>query len=117
MNTENLKKTFKNVQMIVFQAGLYYDEKQRGADKMPIALAQGVNLHVVPTEKYKTVRILVRFNTRLNKETITKRTLLSSLLETNSLNYPDQVKLSEKLAELYGASFGINVNKKEIYIG
>jgi predicted Zn-dependent peptidase len=79
---------------------------------MPIALAQGVNLHVVPTEKYKTVRILVRFNTRLNKETITKRTLLSSLLETNSLNYPDQVKLSEKLAELYGASFGINVNKK-----
>ncbi|MGG5342684.1 EF-P 5-aminopentanol modification-associated protein YfmF [Enterococcus sp. AZ192] len=79
---------------------------------MPIALAQGVNLHVVPTEKYKTVRILVRFNTRLNKETITKRTLLSSLLETNSLNYPDQVKLSGKLAELYGASFGINVNKK-----
>ncbi|GGC91238.1 EF-P 5-aminopentanol modification-associated protein YfmF [Enterococcus wangshanyuanii] len=79
---------------------------------MPIALAQGVNLHVVPTEKYKTVRILVRFNTRLNKEIITKRTLLSSLLETNSLNYPDQVKLSGKLAELYGASFGINVNKK-----
>ncbi|ALS02248.1 M16 family metallopeptidase [Enterococcus silesiacus] len=79
---------------------------------MPIALAQGVNLHVVPTEKYKTVRILVRFNTRLDKETITKRTLLSSLMETNSLNYPDQVKLSGKLAELYGASFGINVNKK-----
>lgn len=98
--------------MIVFQSGLYYDEKQRGADKMPITVAQGVNLHVVPTEKYKTVRILVRFNTRLNRETITKRTLLSSLMETNSLNYPDQVKLSEKLAELYGASFGINVNKK-----
>lgn len=98
--------------MIVFHAGLYYDEKRRGADKMPIALAQGVNLHVVPTEKYKTVRILVRFNTRLNRETITKRTLLSSLMETNSLNYPDQVKLSGKLAELYGASFGINVNKK-----
>lgn len=79
---------------------------------MPIALAQGVNLHVVPTEKYKTVRILVRFNTRLTRETITKRTLLSSLLETNSLNYPDQAKLSEQLAQLYGASFGINVNKK-----
>nr|OTO71129.1 peptidase M16 inactive domain-containing protein [Enterococcus sp. 12C11_DIV0727] len=112
MDVENLKKTFKNGRMIVFYIRLYYDEEQRGADKMPITLAQGVNLHVVPTEKYKTVRILVRFNTRLNKETITKRTLLSSLLETNSLNYPDQVKLSEKLAELYGASFGINVNKK-----
>lgn len=98
--------------MIVFHARLYYDKTHRGADKMPITLAQGVNLHVVPTEKYKTVRILVRFNTRLSRETITKRTLLSSLLETNSLHYPDQVKLSEQLAELYGASFGINVNKK-----
>lgn len=98
--------------MIVFQVGFYYDEKQRGAGKMPIVLAQGVNLHVVPTEKYKTVRILVRFNTHLNRENSTKRTLLSSLLETNSLHYSDQVKVSEKLAELYGASFGVNVNKK-----
>lgn len=79
---------------------------------MPISLATGVNLHVVPTEKYKTVRILVRFTTRLSRETITKRTMLSSLLETNSLHYPDQVKLSEQLAQLYGASFGINVTKK-----
>ncbi|MHC5228498.1 EF-P 5-aminopentanol modification-associated protein YfmF [Enterococcus sp. LJL99] len=79
---------------------------------MTIKLAQGVDLHVIPTEKYKTTRILVRFDTRLDKETITKRTLLSSLLETNSLNYPDQVKLSEQLAEMYGASFGINVTKK-----
>lgn len=58
------------------------------------------------------MRILVRFNTRLSKETITKRTMLASLLETNSLHYPDQVKLSEQLAQLYGASFGINVTKK-----
>ena len=79
---------------------------------MAIKLAQGVNLHVIPTKKYKTTRILVRFDTRLNKENSTKRTLLSSLLETNSLHYPDQVKLSEQLAEMYGASFGVNVTKK-----
>ena len=79
---------------------------------MSATLAKGVHLHVIPTEKYKTVRILVRFNTLLDRKTITKRTLLSSLLETNSLHYPDQVKLSEALAELYGASFGLNVNKK-----
>lgn len=83
-----------------------------GADWMSVTLAKGVHLHVVPTEKYKTVRILIRFNTLLDRQTITKRTLLSSLLETNSLHYPDQVKLSEALAELYGASFGLNVNKK-----
>ena len=34
------------------------------------------------------------------------------MLETNSLNYPDQTKLSAKLAELYGASFGLSVRKK-----
>lgn len=38
-------------------------------------------------------------------------------METNSLNYPNQVKLSERLAELYGASFGIGVSKKAINIG
>lgn len=79
---------------------------------MSVTLAKGVHLHVVSTEKYKTVRILIRFNTLLNREKNIKRTLLSSLLETNSLHYSDQVKLSEALAELYGASFGFNVNKK-----
>ncbi|MGK0552104.1 EF-P 5-aminopentanol modification-associated protein YfmF [Enterococcus faecalis] len=79
---------------------------------MSVKIAEGVNLHVVATEKYKTIRILVRFNTQLNLKTITKRTLLASLLETNSLNYPNQVKLSERLAELYGASFGVGVSKK-----
>ncbi|MBP6359483.1 MAG: insulinase family protein, partial [Enterococcus sp.] len=42
----------------------------------------------------------------------TSRTLLTSLLETNSLNYPTQTALSAKLAELYGASFGLNVSKR-----
>lgn len=79
---------------------------------MSIALKQGVNLHVIPTDKYKTVRIMIRFAAPLTAETISKRTLLSSLLETNSQAYPTQTKLSEKLADLYGASFGINVNKK-----
>lgn len=75
-------------------------------------LVNGVNLHILPTEKYKTLRVFVRFTTRLDQSTITKRTLLSSLLETNSLHYPDQTKLSAQLAELYGASFGLNVGKK-----
>ena len=38
--------------------------------------------------------------------------MLTSLLETNSLNYPTQNDLSTRLAELYGASFGVSVAKK-----
>ncbi|WP_275401000.1 EF-P 5-aminopentanol modification-associated protein YfmF [Enterococcus faecium] len=79
---------------------------------MVYQLAQGVNLHVLPTKQYKTIRIFIRFTARLQQEVITKRSLLSSMLETNSLNYPDQTKLSAKLAELYGASFGLSVRKK-----
>lgn len=79
---------------------------------MVYQLAEGVNLHVLPTKQYKTIRIFIRFTARLQQEVITKRSLLSSTLETNSLNYPDQTKLSAKLAELYGASFGLSVRKK-----
>ncbi|EOH94077.1 peptidase M16 inactive domain-containing protein [Enterococcus villorum ATCC 700913] len=79
---------------------------------MTYQLAEGVNLHLLQTKQYKTVRLFVRFTTRLEKEQITKRSLLSSLLETNSLNYPDQTQLSAKLADIYGASFGSSVRKK-----
>lgn len=79
---------------------------------MVYQLAEGVNLHVLPTKQYKTIRIFIRFTARLQQGVITKRSLLSSMLETNSLNYPDQTKLSAKLAELYGASFGLSVRKK-----
>lgn len=56
---------------------------------MVYQLAEGVNLHVLPTKQYKTIRIFIRFTARLQQEVITKRSLLSSMLETNSLNYPD----------------------------
>lgn len=79
---------------------------------MTYQLAEGINLHVLQTNQYKTVRIFVRFTTRLEKEVITKRSLLSSLFLTNCLNYPDQTQLSAKLADLYGASFGLSVRKK-----
>lgn len=79
---------------------------------MSIPLEKGVQLHIINTQKYKTVRVYVRFTSLLEQTTITKRALLSNLLETNSLSYPDQSQLSEALAALYGASFGFNVGKK-----
>lgn len=35
---------------------------------MTYQLAEGVNLHVLQTKQYKTVRIFVRFTTRLKKK-------------------------------------------------
>lgn len=79
---------------------------------MTVQLQSGVHLTVIPTEKYKTIRVFLRFSTKHSEKTAAKRTLLTSLLETNSLHYPDQIALSSQLAELYGASFGLNVGKK-----
>ena len=79
---------------------------------MAIQLQPGIQLTVIPTEKYKTIRTFLRFSAPHSKQTAAKRTLLTSLLETNSLHYPDQTDLSAKLADLYGASFGLNVGKK-----
>ena len=79
---------------------------------MSISLVPGVDLHVIPTTKYKTIKLYIRFAEKLSKETISQRTLLSNLLETNSLNYPTQADVSKKLADMYGASFGFQINKK-----
>lgn len=79
---------------------------------MSFELGKGINLEVIHTKKYKTTRILIRFSARHSEKTAAARTLLTSLLETNSLNYPTQNDLSTRLAELYGASFGVSVAKK-----
>ncbi|MHC5269324.1 EF-P 5-aminopentanol modification-associated protein YfmF [Enterococcus sp. LJL98] len=79
---------------------------------MTIAIQPGISLTVIPTEKFKTIRLFVRFSTNHTQKKATSRTLLTSLLETNSLNYPTQTDLSGKLADLYGASFGLNVGKR-----
>jgi len=77
-----------------------------------VELTKGVNLHVIPTEKFKTVSIKLKFKNELNKETITKRSLLSRLIETNSQFYPTQTDFQKALSELYGASFSAGVSKK-----
>lgn len=81
---------------------------------MTISLAENVTLHVIPTKKYKTTRVLIRFATDVTKENASYRTLLSSLLETSSANYPTNKQMNEHLSELYGASFGSGTGKKEI---
>ncbi len=79
---------------------------------MSIQLNEGVHLHVLPTKKYKTIRIMLKFSAPLDKKTITKRAMLANLLETNSKKYPTQTALRSALSNMYGASFGTGVSKK-----
>lgn len=82
---------------------------------MAINLAKGVHLHVLPTTKYKTIQLSIKFKTPLKDGTATKRTMAANLLEINSKHYPTQTAFRTKLSELYGAGFGTNVSKKGNY--
>lgn len=82
---------------------------------MTINLAKGVHLHIIPTKKYKTIQISIKFKTSLKETVATKRTLISNLLEISSEKYPSQTALSSKLSDLYGAGFGTHVTKKGNY--
>lgn len=71
-----------------------------------------VALTIVPTEKYKSNKIVFKFRAPLERKTVTKRSLLSILLETNSKNYPTQTAFRKQLANLYGANFYTTTAKK-----
>ncbi|HDI4762312.1 TPA: insulinase family protein [Listeria monocytogenes] len=71
-----------------------------------------VALTIVPTQKYKSNKIVFKFRAPLERETVTKRALLSILLETNSEKYPTQTAFRKQLANLYGANFYTTTAKK-----
>lgn len=79
---------------------------------MAVKLTDGVTLHVLPTKKFKTVRIKIKLKAPLHEDNITSRALLASLLETNSQKYPTQTAMRSELSRLYGASFYTDVTKK-----
>ena len=47
-------------------------------------IADGVYVHFIPTQKYKTNRIVFRMTGSLNKQTIAKRALVSQMYYSQS---------------------------------
>ncbi|ETY73858.1 EF-P 5-aminopentanol modification-associated protein YfmF [Lactiplantibacillus fabifermentans] len=79
---------------------------------MQTQLAKGVQLTTVTSHQFKTNQIIVNFRAPIVRDEITKRALLSNLLETSSAEYPDQRALAHALAAMYGAAFGAGVSRK-----
>lgn len=71
-----------------------------------------VNMTLLETKKFKSSKIVFKFRAPLERETITKRTLLSMLFETNNEMYKTQTEFRRRLAYLYGANFYTTVEKK-----
>lgn len=77
-----------------------------------IQIGDGITLHMIPTNKFKTSFISFSFVKRLDEVDNTKTALLPFVLKGASQKYPDLKKLNEALDELYGASLNPVVRKK-----
>lgn len=75
-------------------------------------LAEGVNLYVQPSGKFKTTVVYVYFHMPLAEDTVTRNALLPMVLSRGSRDYPTTAQLSRHLDELYGASFGADVARR-----
>ncbi|MCT6822771.1 MAG: insulinase family protein [Apilactobacillus sp.] len=76
---------------------------------MNIAINDGVELNVIPEDKFKTISFTVDLIAENEKENLAKRAVLAELMEISNEDYSTQSKLARKLSSMYGATFGTNV--------
>jgi len=71
----------------------------------------GINVHIIPSKKYKTITIVAKLKTAMERDTITKRALLPVLLRQGTKKYPSRELLQDRLDDLYGASLSLDGGK------
>ena len=76
-----------------------------------IEIKQGIKLHLIKTNKFKTNLISVFLTTHLNKNTVTKNALIPAILRRGSMNLQSQSEIGKALEEMYGASFDCGIDK------
>lgn len=75
-------------------------------------ISKGINIRILPTEKFKTNRISLYIHLPLEQGTVTKAALLPKILKRGTEKYPSLTELSKRTEELYGASLGMGITKK-----
>ena len=76
-----------------------------------IKLKEGINLHIINTNKFKTNLLTVFLTTPLNRENVTKNALIPMVLRRGSSKLTNLEEISNKLDEMYGADFNCGVDK------
>ncbi|MBW5467473.1 insulinase family protein [Brevibacillus formosus] len=72
----------------------------------------GMNVHILPTEKFKTTTIVTMIEQALSEEHVTKTALLAMVMKRASARFPETKLLRAHLDFLYGAIFDVDVMKK-----
>lgn len=76
-----------------------------------IKIKEGINLHLLNTQKFKTNLIAIFLTTPLSKEYVTYDAVISSVLRRGSKNMPSQEQISKELESMYGANFDCGLDK------
>lgn len=82
---------------------MLYREKQ---------IKEGIKLHLIKNERFKTNLIAIFLTMPLERENITKNSLIPMILRRGSKNMPTQEEISKNLEEMYGAIFDCGIEKK-----
>lgn len=74
-------------------------------------LKEGIKLHTIKTDKFKTNIIAIFITVPLERENITKNSLIDLILHRGSNILKTQEDINKKLEELYGAIFDYGIEK------
>lgn len=75
-------------------------------------IVEGVHLHFIKTDKFKTNRLTCRFSGDLTKVNRSRRALVAQMLATANASYPTSRLFRRRLAELYGAQLSTSIQTK-----
>ena len=74
-------------------------------------IKQGIKLHLIDTDKFKTNLITAVITMPLSREDVTFNTVIPAVLKRGTKNLKTQEEISKKLEEMYGASFDCGIEK------
>lgn len=74
-------------------------------------IKQGIKLHCIDTNKFKTNLMAVIITLPLNRERITFDTVIPAVLKRGTKELKSQEEISKKLENMYGASFDCGIEK------
>ncbi len=74
-------------------------------------IKQGIKLHTINTNRFKTNLVAVFLSIPITRENVTFNSVISSVLRRGSKNMPTQEQISKELESMYGASFDCGIDK------
>ena len=86
-------------------------ERMKNMNHKKQEIKQGIELHTINTNKFKTNLAAIFISLPITRENVTFNAVLSSVLRRGSKNMPTQEQISKELENMYGASFDCGISK------